>query len=722
MHQSAVSAALTSLAIMALAVIGSACAHAAETPAAWGDAALRAGYVVFGRSTMARIPNDAAPTPAEVISEAQVTLAQGEYESLQIGVHALGGALANLQVTFASDLEVTVYHRRADRIDPAATAPKGSTPAETWLQEYLEPGETVARLPAGASVNFWLTLRAEPGARPGTHQGTIHIAAAGKPVTEIPLKVQVRPFRLEPARIPFGMYYVEGLQPGALDEARLRADYADMAAHSHTSAIFDWAGDFSQLPPRRKFHRDAATDIILERRVALAREAGLVSQGVPSILVRHNINKQERIGPVYESLTPEGRPTLSDEQITAAVAWLRGQHEGQGWPEMLLYGWDEPAYASPKIRPTFVPLRTLPVRLTTAMSDAAAYAHGDFHDVWIVLDGEISPGMEAEARRRGAQVWTYSFRVLRGSQRSDGKWGPAHDPLTQRYYAGCYTWALKLGGNYVWAYYHAPEGKAGYSMNYVWWDPVSKRDLPTTGYENRREGIDDYRYLQMVEAAVKAHPGNRVAAEAAVWLERLRATILSNPDRDRAERAQEAAGEAGYSVATGRFSPSLVNAGDPLSPTSPLSPADLEAMRAKAAEYIEKLGAAETKPPAVTYVRDEAAAFRGSSIERCIEGLSSPHASARRSAAWAFFEMGSAAAPAVPALCKLLDDSEVLIPALRALESIGPPAYQAMPRIATLLTHDDDFVRLGADRALNTISGKLPPLVLEPVRPLRMPR
>ena len=74
--------------------------------------------------------------------------------------------------------------------------------------------------------------------------------------------------------------------------------------------------------------------------------------------------------------------------------------------------------------------------------------------------------------------------------------------------------------------------------------------------------------------------------------------------------------------------------------------------------------------------------------------------SVRRSAASALYERGPQAAAGVGALAKLLDDPDVRILALRALEAIGIEAAPAAPRVAALLSHADPFVRLAATAAL----------------------
>ena len=576
------------------------------------------GYVVFNYSTLKNLPPSHVPTPDDVVKKVSCALARDEYESIQIGVHAISNGVKDVRIEVESDLEVTVYHR----IDPGVKQKLAETDMP-WLstipgEVFLQRGDVVADLPRGTSVNFWLTFLADRETSEGPHAGKIRIKPAGKPVTVVDLNVRVRPIVLQTPRAAFGMFYRGGSLP----------DYRDMAVHGQNSVTFYGAGDFSESPPKSSR---------LPKSLGLAKEAGLIHPDVPCLILQGNI------------------PNIEEGQRRAAVAWLEAQRLEQGWPEIIVYGWDEPPYPAPGLREEYLPMRDVSMRLGTGMSGTAAYAHGDVHDVWIVHDGHITPEMRAEAERRGAQVWTYSYRILR----------KGYKPVRQRYYAGLYTWAHRLGGNVVWAY------TDGTRHGHVWWLPGSDEPMPVTGWEARREGVDDYRYLQMVEDCAAANEGDPLAVEAAAWLEALRARLTP-------------------------FDPYLAEAGKPLTFD------EYDEIRATASDYIEKLGAptGRVEPWPVTNLKDEAASFRDRSVKECIAGLGGSHASERRSAAWVLFEMGAEAAPAVDALVAALEDPEVRIPALRALEGIGPDAYSAAPRVSSLLSHADAYVRLGATFAL----------------------
>jgi len=227
--------------------------------------------------------------------------------------------------------------------------------------------------------------------------------------------------------------------------------------------------------------------------------------------------------------------------------------------------------------------------------------------------------------------------------------------------------------NYIWAYYDKR------IHSHVWWRIDETEPMPMLAWEARREGIDDYRYLQMLDDCISANTGDPVAVEAGTWLEALRTRIIG-------------------------AIPNQVESG------KPLDAEEFDNIRARVAGYIRKLSPVsedtiERLP--VPRLKDEAKLFRGKPVNECIRGLTNPDASIRRSAAWALFEHGPDALPALDALIGLLDDPDVRIPSLHVLEAIGSEAYPAIPKIATLLRHPDGFVRLGAVFTLGAM-GSLP--------------
>ena len=379
----------------------------------------------------------------------------------------------------------------------------------------------------------------------------------------------------------------------------------------------------------------------------LADQAGFTHPDIPWLWL---------FGASWDSVEDGKKVTATSESKTRDVGWLKAEVRKRGWPELILYGADEPKYPLPELRTRFLPWREIPIRVGTAMASDAAYGHADLHDVWIVHCNVLTPEIRDEAKRMGAQVWMYSCATL------------PSQTLRQRYLAGIFTWSNRLLGSYIWQ-------DAGLYRQF-WWQDSVKTPTPMIGWETRREGVDDYRYLQMLEDCIAARPDDVIAIEAAAWLETLRVRYNMNPLE--------------------------------VEPGLPLALDEYDAIRAKAAGLIEALGAVSEeglKAASVTVLRDEAEMFRGKSVQQCIEGLSDRDWHVRRSASWALFEMGPAAAPATGDLARLLDDPQVRVPALRALEAIGPDAGGAVPELASLLAHPDAYIRIGATFTLGSIGG-----------------
>ncbi len=160
-------------------------------------------------------------------------------------------------------------------------------------------------------------------------------------------------------------------------------------------------------------------------------------------------------------------------------------------------------------------------------------------------------------------------------------------------------------------------------------------------WDGRREGIDDYRYLMMLEALVdRAEPDNETAKQAKAWLDELRAGV----------DLEFFHGFAGSSRVDGPF----------CYPAAHLELEDYDRIRAKAADYCIQLGADKLQRFApIPYVLSgtakwEAQPFERATVDGCIAGLSDPDFIVRRAAAASLAERGADALPAADKLKALL--------------------------------------------------------------------
>ena len=82
-------------------------------------------YVVFRHSTLENLPATHIPDTEAIVGTLSCALAQGKYESVQIGVRASDNAL-EVGIAVTSDLPVTICHR----LDPAIVAELSASDVE----------------------------------------------------------------------------------------------------------------------------------------------------------------------------------------------------------------------------------------------------------------------------------------------------------------------------------------------------------------------------------------------------------------------------------------------------------------------------------------------------------------------------------------------------------------------------------------------------------------
>lgn len=294
--------------------------------------------------------------------------------------------------------------------------------------------------------------------------------------------VSVAPVVVPPARCTFGFYYEEGrLPPAYRTDAWSAAYYRDMAAHGHNSVTFF---DYT-----RAFSGDTCdwSQTTLDERLDSAIAQGLCHPDHPAILLPGNVTK------------------LAGADLRKAV------QAREDWPEILLYGSDEPGVGrgARGVIQQHRLLQSTGMRVTTAINRKAILQYAGVLDVWLMLASDIPRQVQQLAASNKATLGTYDCRI-RGTNYRINRW-----------YAGVFTWALYLEHNWVWAYTHHPgqgvfaDGTYNLDISNGYVLPSPDGPLPTIGYEGRRDGILDYRILCAAEEI----------PEAAEWLADLRKKV-----------------------------------------------------------------------------------------------------------------------------------------------------------------------------------------------------
>ena len=477
------------------------------------------GYIVSSRPWATRVAPACSPSRGDVCRALTCRLTPGEAEPVTFAVTALQ-ELPDVRVALESELV-------GDDGQPLKAARVGIGVVrciQRWLTNSapLKPGQRFERLPlfiypnqplpvaAGETRRFWLTVRVPPDAAPGIYTGSLSIAAGVRPSVVLPLSVDVLPFRLAEPDVTYGMYYRHAKQdPEFVTDAFFRRVLDDMKSHGMNS--FSVYADLSEKLA------DGTARLNLDGGSAYHyrdRACGLRWQ--MQRLAEHGLLHQEH------SLL-----LLADHRFNTDAGLIKAFCQGRdsAWPEFLLYLVDEP-HTPEQIeqakRLNALAHKVPGLRTTTAIGDPGELA--DSYDVWIVSTSTANfDEVQRLAKEKGRELWAYNCN-WNGSQ-----------PLNDRYYAGIYTWWAGLRGNWQWCYTEGYKGSSDFGATLplkipfyedpwyaVYVLPTPETNIPTLGWEARREGIDDYRYLltlrQTIEEVADVGAARRAARKAKRFL------------------------------------------------------------------------------------------------------------------------------------------------------------------------------------------------------------
>lgn len=467
----------------------------------------RRGYLISTQHWMELIYPTYYPTRDELAETLRCRLAPGEYKPLTFSVTALR-PLENLRVTVQGDLRGP-----GGATLPAAQVQVGEVRTMTrWFNNSapLQPGQSYERrpmfifphdpldVPARDTQRFWLTINAPQDIPPGMYRSSVHVEADDAEAVTVPLTVQVLPLRLPEPDVTYGMYYRQAHQyPEFRTEEFFRRSMQDMRARGCNSmSVYanierkmpdgTLAIDFDLTGPGHGIGEDHPA---FNYQMEVLEASGLLHPQHPLLFLATG--------------TSNGRFGNQERTVAAADEHRRAR----GWPELLWYLVDEPApHQRDLIRELAEVVHRVPgQRTVTAIGEPGEL--GRYYDVWIV--SESVRDMErvvANARAAGKEAWAYNCQ-WNGSQ-----------PRNDRYFTGYFTWTTGLRGNWQWCYAEmsggriTPEGELDFGQVTYYEDPhrVSyvlpgpDGNVPTLGWEARREGTDDYRYLQALREAIRA--------------------------------------------------------------------------------------------------------------------------------------------------------------------------------------------------------------------------
>jgi len=483
------------------------------------------GYIVFSRNVSEEIGFHDAPKREEIGRPLRMFAARDEYETVSFTV---------LPLVDIATIDASVTALKSEAAEIPATAVQLESVRYRW--EFiggmtLRPKAMMltpwTALPAPARYNrrYFLTVHVPPDAEPGIYRGQVRISAKARPETILPVELRALPFRLPTtteAGLSAGYYYYS---------PRYMLQYARMGKPDHPD-VEKWLERDLRLMKRfnlNGFQADtshygwkvtdydklaegdaSAVDFSrLDRDLAVCRRVGIdgpgqfFSQRVHNDLIKAKLKMgsegyRRRVGNFFRILGERVR--------------------GQGGPELVAWLTDE-VHENPS------------KSWNLDHDDALAYCRivreeaGDSIRTTLTLMGDANRGKDYTDLVPACDVtqthfWEGSKRLIEAARQGGHElWG--YNCGNSRYSWGFQVYRLKARGRWQWHWYtrsdlpYNPMARAGYYV--VMYTPNGH--FPSPWLVQAREGIDDYRYLRLLETTLAEGRGvaeARRQAEAAL--------------------------------------------------------------------------------------------------------------------------------------------------------------------------------------------------------------
>jgi len=502
------------------------------------------GFAIWWRDYSIHIFSEQPPTQQELARRPIVQTIAGEDEPQILGIWGIrdmGKVTINIKSPFSIIVRRVEFNPRKVPGDCFGDSVEGGR--TIGFADYL-PVDNTGDIVKGQNSVFWLTVETPANAKPGKYQADLQIITNDKQIVETSLTIEVMDYTLPAADIAYGMYFrpiSDELLPSQYRTPEmLRTYWRDMAKHGMTSATIYPSSELYDANGNVKLNGNSDIETLKEM-----MKEGLVHREIPIMWIGGWTRIPEQAAPV----------------IAAEVKRL-------GLPELLAYGPDEPEVGNKAAKASLESLQPLRkhFRIVTAISDLPAEVYADYMDVFAVSSGRITPHLAYHLADKKAELWTYECN---NKGTGNATWS--------RFQAGLYTWALHLKGNFLWCYTETYSWDNRKNALFCHVLPSDTGPIPSIQWETRREGIEDYRTLRLLESLISANLNNekalenKKAAEARSWL---------NSIRDKVD----------WFVARNMPPSMLFWDGIELYPLCPnFKPEELSAVRAKAAAYIMEL-------------------------------------------------------------------------------------------------------------------------------------
>ena len=461
------------------------------------------GVVAFVPDDVDAIPYNYRPSRADLARPLALAATPGEYEPATLGLIGLRDyADVRLRVTDAKLGDATIasaaFDVRVARYWPQRTSWR--TTRYRVIPEMLETRDSFG-LAAFELKQVWVTVQVPADAKAGLYRGTL-VASAGQARVEVPVQLEVYPFRLaRPQDVNWGLYS-DSSRWRRMPSSQVQAELRDFAGHGITSLMIY---PLSHSEVKYEDGRLSIDSSQFEAYMNLAMKCGLRP---PTVMSMQGLNGTVRRLVKKPLEDPEFKRVY--QAITRHYVDLG---KANGWGECVWHAVDEPRVGNQeRMRRTALELSYFKelglLTFTTAglvspqldqVLDVRCYppAH-------LLLSAEMAAEQRRATLSAGDRLWYYGSGCYTGQ---DG------NVIRNRILAGYTFYKSKATGEWSWTFMRAKDNiyddfdgaKHGECKEACICYPSTTQGAatPTLQWEGIREGVDDYCYLHTLAQAAK---------------------------------------------------------------------------------------------------------------------------------------------------------------------------------------------------------------------------
>jgi hypothetical protein len=499
----------------------------------------RAGLAIGFASSMEKVLPRSGTLPATATNRVTVSLARNEKESFQVLVLAGENDLKQVRLRVGelrsengAQLSATNVLAAPVGYVQTKSAPPSGSPYVGWWPDPILEFMTAADIAKSDVQSFWVRVRAPKQQPPGLYQGKVEVLVEDAPALAFDLAVRVFPFAL-PDRSPLPLAITFAPEDSPLPETRAEQeiwrqspDYPVNAWKRHTLRWADFLADY-YITMDSLYHR------------AMPRYEALTHLRQQGRLGRFNLGYYGHLGPRPEDLEQWKASHLPRYRAAYAKAKDLGLLD-----QAYIYGCDEAvADLFPQVQKAAEVLKAefpeVMVMTTTYDQSYGQQSVIKAMDAFCPLTPSFDAAKAAPARAAGKQVWWY---ICCGPHHPHANMFIEYPAIEGRLLMGAMTAKYRPDGFLYYEISIWNSRRPIESGPFTDWDPRSwttyhgdgswtcvgpdGTPLPTIRLENFRDGLEDYAYVRLLEAAIaKVSASPELRAQKSKWLAQAKALL-----------------------------------------------------------------------------------------------------------------------------------------------------------------------------------------------------